>query len=227
MATITLDKTQVLPLPETRGGWRSYAARPFVTPEQYLMQERTALNKHEYVDGEVREMPGASRFHNLITGNIITVLNLALVDRESTEVYPSDIRVHIAPTNRFTYPDVVVISGEEPRFTDSAVDTLLNPTVLFEVLSDSTEAYDRGKKFANYQMVPSLKEYVLVSQDEPRIELFRRDADGGWKYESVTGTESSASLRSLDIAISLKDVYRKVTFPAPNEAAEPETDTRA
>lgn len=233
MATATLERPRQTPVLEgtTLPRLPRVVSPEHVSPDAYLAQERVALTKHEYIDGVVREMPGASLEHNIVTGNLITVLNLQLWDRDGFFVLPSDLRIRIPNTNRFTYPDVVVVSGEEPRFTDDAVDTVLNPTVLFEVLSESTEAYDRGKKFASYQTIPSLQQYVLVSQDEPRIEIFTRDTDGEWKYNSVHGLENIATLRSIGTAIALKDVYRKIPFPvtpptpAGPEAAETEIDT--
>ena len=142
------------------------------TPEEYLSRERKALDKSEYRNGQIHAMPGASHEHNVIMGNTFAELHIQLRDRTCI-VYPSDMRVKVSSTGRYTYPDVVVVC-EEPRFEDSHFDTLLNPTVLIEVLSPSTAAYDRGEKFASYQKLDSLCEYVLISQDRVRVEYYLR-----------------------------------------------------
>ncbi len=206
----------------------SYIPRPaFVSARKYLVRERAALDKHEYVNGEVREMSGASRFHNLLVGNIVTVLNLALAGREDCEVYPSDIRVQTPLTNPYTYPDVVAVCGD-PVFTDSEVDTLLNPTVIVEVLSRSTSDYDWSDKFASYRTIPSLYEYVLVSQDTARIEVYSRPAGSGdatrWIYEVAEGAAEIAFLRSVSVTLPLLDIYRKVVLPASRVPADGDTE---
>src|SRR5215475_2138813 len=132
------------------------------TPEEYLALERQARCKSGYYAGEILPMAGASRWHNLIVANIVGELSLQLKGRFCT-TYPSDMRVKVSATGLYTYPDVTVICGE-PRFEDNQQDTLLNPTLIVEVLSESTEAYDRGGKFAHYRKLPSLMEYVLITQ---------------------------------------------------------------
>ena len=162
------------------------AAQALFTPEEYLARERKALNKSEYRDGRIYAMPGASRAHNLITANTLVEIHPQLRDR-TCEVYPSDMRVKVSSTGTYTYPDVVVVC-DEPRFEDGHFDTLLNPTVLIEVLSPSTAAYDRGEKFRRYQYLDSLCEYILISQDRIRVEHYLRQEDG-WgltEFRSLT-----------------------------------------
>ena len=148
------------------------AAQVFLTPEEYLAKERKALNKSEYRDGRIYAMPGASREHNLITGNAFAELHFQMRNRVC-EVYPSDMRVKVSAAGLYTYPDVIVVC-DEPHFDDSYFDMLLNPTVLIEVLSPSTAAYDRGEKFRRYQYLDSLCEYVLISQDSVCVEHYLR-----------------------------------------------------
>ncbi|HYN90066.1 MAG TPA: Uma2 family endonuclease, partial [Ardenticatenaceae bacterium] len=146
--------------------------------EEYLVRERGAEAKSEYLDGEIVAMVGASRAHNLLTINVAGLLWQQLGDRPC-EVYSNDMRVKIPVARVYTYPDVVV-SCDDPLFEDDELDTLLNPIVIVEVLSASTESYDRGKKFSFYRSIPSLIEYVLVAQDEHRVEHYLRQAGGHW-----------------------------------------------
>ncbi|HEY2159194.1 MAG TPA: Uma2 family endonuclease, partial [Isosphaeraceae bacterium] len=132
------------------------------TPEQYLALERKAEFKSEYVDREIHPMPGVSRWHSLIVGNLLRILGTLLLDRRG-EAHSSDMRVRVGPSDLYNYPDIAVVA-EEGRFEDAETDTLLNPAVVVEVLSPPTEAYDRGDKFARYRRLKTLQEYVLVSQ---------------------------------------------------------------
>jgi Uma2 family endonuclease len=145
------------------------------TPEQYLERERTAEFRSEYISGEVFAMAGASFDHGIIISNVTRSLNTQLED-EPCIVILNDLRVQANVTGPYFYPDIVVVC-DEPRFGDDRQDTLLNPTVIIEVLSPSTEADDRGEKFVYYRRIPSLQEYVLVSQNTPRIERFVRQGD--------------------------------------------------
>jgi Uma2 family endonuclease len=183
------------------------AVRVRLSPEEYLAMERSAEQRHEYADGEVFAMAGGTREHNLTTGNIHGELRLALIDRPC-EVYNSDMKVQIAATDRYVYPDVAVACGE-PKFEDETRDTLLNPVVIVEVLSDSTEAYDRGDKFAQYQMIPSLRDYVLASQKAVRIEHFRRLPDGTWLLRNL-GPGERLVLESVGCEIAVDRAYLKV-----------------
>jgi len=177
------------------------------TVEDYLTLERSASYKSEYRDGQIYAMTGASRKHNLVSGNIYRELSLQLKKRPC-EAYINDMRVKAAEASSYHYPDVAVVCGT-PQFEDAQVDTLLNPTLLIEVLSPSTEAYDRGSKFAHYRKIASLREYLLVAQDQPNIERYVRQGDV-WILSEVTGIEASISLDSIDCILSLREVYDKV-----------------
>jgi Uma2 family endonuclease len=152
------------------------AALQRLTEAEYLEIERTAEWKSEFFNGEMFAMAGATPEHVLIAGNVAAELRLQLRGRPC-RVYPVDLRVKVSDTGLYTYPDVVVVCGE-PRFDELRGDTLLNPTLIVEVLSSSTEAYDRGDKFAHYRRLDSLQEYVLVAQDRCRIERFLRQKEG-------------------------------------------------
>ncbi len=177
------------------------------TVEDYLTLERSASYKSEYRDGQIYAMTGASRKHNLVSGNIYRELSLQLKKR-TCEAYINDMRVKAAEVSSYHYPDVAVVCGT-PQFEDAQVDTLLNPTVLIEVLSPFTEAYDRGSKFALYRKIASLREYLLVAQDQPNIERYVRQ-DDVWILSEVTGIEAFISLDSIDCMLSLREVYDKV-----------------
>ena len=186
----------------------SYQRKTLLTPQEYLAIERRSEIKHEYFAGEMFAMVGASRRHNLITANIIRILGNQLLDRPCN-VYPSDMRVKVPATGKYTYPDVVV-ACEEEKFDDAENDTLLNPVVVVEVLSESTEAYDRGKKFEQYQHIESLTEYLLVAQEPFRIELYVRQGDREWKYSEYHTAEDIIQISAIGCEIALKDIYAKV-----------------
>lgn len=185
------------------------------TLEEYLEFERTSDGRHEYLDGEVFAMVGASLKHNSITFRAAHGLYEEI--NEGCNVYQSDLRVKVSETGLYTYPDIVVICGE-PQLSDDVQDTLLNPTLIIEVLSPSTEAYDRGKKFKHYMTVESLQEYVLISQEAPRIERYLRQTGYQWLYTAVDGLDSVLQLPSIGCTLALTDVYRQVSFdePAPH-----------
>ena len=184
-------------------------AQAIFTPEEYLARERKALDKSEYRDGQIYAMPGASHEHNVIMGNTFAELHIQLRDRTCI-VYPSDMRVKVSSTGRYTYPDVVVVC-DEPRFDDSHFDTLLNPTVLIEVLSPSTAAYDRGEKFASYQKLDSLCEYVLISQNSVCVEHYLRQ-EQDWDLTEFRSLDDVFSLVSIGCELSLQAIYAKVQF---------------
>jgi len=179
------------------------------TVEEYLAFERQSEEKHEYYAGEIFAMSGASRQHNLIVTNTVTTLGTQLA-QQPCEVYPSDMRIKVSAI-KYTYPDVSVVCGE-PLFSDNEFDNLLNPTVIVEVLSDSTEDYDRGKKFKHYMGIASLQEYVLIAQDEVRIDHYTRQSDEDWHISVSNSLETVVTLPSIDCTLLLSDIYRKVTF---------------
>ncbi|MEQ1621723.1 MAG: Uma2 family endonuclease [Methylococcales bacterium] len=177
------------------------------TAEEYLTLERKATIKSEFHDGQIYAMTGASRKHNLITVNIARELSQQLKQRPC-EAYINDMRVKAAKARSYHYPDIAVVCGTT-QFEDDYVDTLLNPTVLIEVLSPSTEAYDRGGKFAHYRKIASLREYLLVSQDEALIEHYERQGDV-WVLIEAEGLAASVSLDSINCILRLSEVYDKV-----------------
>lgn len=184
---------------------------PYLTPEEYLRIERASPIKHEYYDGTMYAMPGVSFGHWLIVGNFVWTLGNAL-DGGPCLVGASDLRVRISTGGLHAYPDVIVVCGE-PRFADETTDMLLNPTLLIEVISPSTQKYDRGLKSQEYRKIDSLQEYALASQDEPRMEVFRRQADSQWLPAEFAGLESVCRLESVGAAIPLAEIYSKVKFP--------------
>ncbi|MBC7870972.1 MAG: Uma2 family endonuclease [Chitinophagaceae bacterium] len=179
------------------------------TVEEYLSFERASEEKHEYLAGEIYLMTGASRKHNIIGVNVTTILNIQLRGRHC-EAYANDMRVRVSVKN-YTYPDFTVVCGT-PEFEDAEVDTLLNPTVIIEVLSPSTEQYDRSKKFQNYRTLNSLQEYVLIAQDTPRIERYLRQENGQWLFSDTTLLEAAIELSSIGCSLPLAEVYDKVSF---------------
>jgi len=186
--------------------------QPRLTPERYLEIERAAEFRSEYYCGHMYAMSGGSFRHFQIIGNLVREIGNALRQRPCS-VGPTDLRSQVSPNGLYTYPDVIVICGE-PKFADDRRDTLLNPTLIAEVLSPSTEAYDRGFKSAQYRTVESLQEYVLVLQAEPRVEVFRRQPDRNWLLSESIGLQAVCRLDSLDCRLALADIYDKVTFDA-------------
>lgn len=178
--------------------------RPRISPEEYLALERHSEERSEYLNGEIFAMTGASRRHNRITLNLAIALDPLLRDK-GCEVYASDMRVKVSATGLYTYPDVIVVCGE-PRFEDAEVDTLLNPKVIFEVLSSSTEAYDRGKKAEHFRTLASLAEYVLVSQDRVHVEHYLH-LSHGWLLTEADRPEDVIELSSVEARLTLADIY--------------------
>ncbi len=189
------------------------------TVEDYLAFERDSQEKHEFIGGEVYLMTGASESHNLIVTNVIMTLGVQL-RRRPCRVYPSDMLVRIAATGDFHYPDVSVVCGEVV-ISREARDILLNPTVVIEVLSPSTEPYDRGRKFHNYRTLDSLQEYLLIAQDAYRIERFLRQTGGQWLFTDVTALDAVLELPSIGCKLAVADVYDKVSFEAPPAGSQP------
>lgn len=181
--------------------------RARLSEQEYLEFERSSPEKHEYADGEILATPGATFEHSAITANIIGEARSALADRRC-RVLESNMRVNVAATGRYVYPDTSIFCGR-PEFTDEARDTLVNPRLIVEVLSDSTEAYDRGDKFAGYRTIASFQEYVLASQKQPRIEVFTRQPDGSWTLR-IYGSGERAVLASLECSIEVDKVYEGV-----------------
>jgi Uma2 family endonuclease len=188
----------------------SVAAERLLTECEYLDQERRAEGKSEFYRGQIYAMSGASRAHNLITLNIGAELRSRLRGRPC-EVYVGDMKVKINPTGLYTYPDVAVVCGE-PQFDDQQSDVLLNPKIIIEVLSPSTEAYDRGDKFGHYRRLASLSDYVLVAQNRCRIEHFSRQADGRWLLIEINDPQTDFTLDSIGCTLALAEIYERVVF---------------
>jgi len=189
----------------------SALAKPRLTPEEYLARERKAEFKSEYFAGETFAMAGAREPHILVVTNLVRELSSQLESRPC-KVYSSDMRVRVSPTGLYTYPDVTVVCGR-PQFEDEERDTLLNPTVLVEVLSESTQKYDRGKKFDHYRRIKSLREYVLIAQDECRVERFERRQNGNWLLSVMARMEDTLKLSAIGCELPLSEIYAKVEFP--------------
>jgi Uma2 family endonuclease len=187
----------------------SLPSTDFVTPAEYLAIERKAEIKSEYIDGRMYAMSGASEPHNLIAWNISGELRNQMRGR-NCRAYVADMRVKINPTGMYTYPDIAALCGE-PRLEDAHGDTLLNPTAIIEVLSPSTEAYDRGEKFAHYRRLESLREYVLVAQNKMRVEHFRREGEE-WILSEISAPDGTLHLASIDCHVPLAAIYEKVEF---------------
>jgi Uma2 family endonuclease len=182
--------------------------KPRLTPEEYLAIERQAEYKSEYYRGEMFAMSGASKEHNLIAGNVFAALHAQLRKRPC-QAYTSDMRVKVSPTGLYTYPDVIVVCGEA-QFEDKQVDTLLNPTVIVEVLSPSTEAHDRGWKFEQYRKLASLQEYILIAQDKYHVEHYVRQADDQWVFSETERLSDTIHLPAINCDLAVADVYEKV-----------------
>jgi Uma2 family endonuclease len=186
----------------------SSQTKSIYTPEEYLSIDRNSKCKNEYYNGEIFAMGGASESHNLIVTNLVRELSLQLKERPC-KVYSSDMRVKVSPTGLYTYPDIVAVCGEA-MFDDEQRDTLLNPTLIIEVLSKSTEAYDRGEKFEHYRKIESLTEYVLVSQEKHHIDHYIRQPDNQWLLSEASQKESIKNLSSINCRLTLVEVYDKV-----------------
>jgi Uma2 family endonuclease len=178
-----------------------------LSEEQYFEIERAAEFKSEFYEGEMFAMAGGSRRHSLIASNLISELRSRLKGKPCA-VFNSDLRIKIEETGLYTYPDASVVCGPSKPVTN-ADDTLVNPVLLAEVLSDSTEAYDRGRKFEQYRKISSLREYLLISQNEPHIELMVR-VEKEWILREASGPNGTIELPNLGITLSLAEVYLKV-----------------
>ncbi len=182
-----------------------------LTAAEYLVIERAAEFKSEFCDGEMFAMSGASPPHNFIKDNLIVALGNALRG-SGCRTLSSDQRVRVSPTGLYTYPDILILCGPG-EYAAEDDHTLLNPKAIIEVLSDSTRGYDRGAKARQYKRIPSLVEYVLVEQDEPVIDRFVRQPDGGWLETTVEGLDAEFAFATVAARVPLADVYAGVTFP--------------
>jgi Uma2 family endonuclease len=189
---------------------------PHYTAEDYLALERNAPYKSEFHAGQIYAMVGASREHNLVSLNVGSELRRQLKSRPC-EAYVNDMRVRAAQAKNYYYPDIAVVCGQ-PELGDDHGDILLNPTLLVEVLSPSTEAFDRGGKFTNYRKIPSLREYLLVSTHEPRIEHYVRQGEA-WLLTETEGLDATLVLEAIGCTLALSEVYDKIQFPPASDEA--------
>jgi len=182
----------------------------YLTPAAYLDLERHGEEKHEYIDGTLVAMAGGSANHNRIQFNMIANLKPQLRPKGCFG-FGSDMRVKSGAYSIYSYPDLSIVCGK-PEYGPDRPDTLLNPILLVEILSPSTERYDRGKKFAHYRRIPTLAEYVLVAQDAPLIEHYVRQPDGTWLWAAVEGLAETITLPTIDCSLPLAEVYDQVEF---------------
>ena len=190
----------------------SQRALAVFTPEEYLALERPSEIRHEYLDGTVYAMAGESIAHSAICFNLAVTVGLQLRGRDCRGFSPN-MKVRAGEAGLYAYPDLAVACGEA-FFHDRHGDVLLNPTVVFEVLSRSTQVYDRGEKFERYKTIESLRDYVLVSQDRPRLEYFSRRPDGIWSHAEFEGLDAVLTLDSINCRVALADIYDRISFDA-------------
>lgn len=205
--------------------------KKYYTIEEYLRLERQSEEKHEYRDGqiipmhEIIAMAGGSHNHSLIAANVIIALGVALKGKPC-RVYESNLRICIPRTPLYTYPDALVVCGKPILDSkDEGSETVTNPVFIAEVISPSSEGYDRGEKFSRYRTLESLKEYMLVSQDTARVELYFRQEGGTWLLTPVAGLEAAAQLKSVGVSLPLAEIYAGVEFP-PRPVQPEESDSR-
>jgi Uma2 family endonuclease len=189
----------------------STVSKRLLTPQEYLARERAAPFRSEYYHGETFAMAGATKEHTGIKDNLAGETRLQLKGT-GCRILTSDLRVKVEKSGLYTYPDAVVICGKG-QFEDAVLDTLLNPRAIAEVLSESTEAYDRGDKFELYKQIPSLQEYILIAQDRPFVERHVRQPDGTWEKTEFKGLETTFVYASVPVQVPLAEIYRDVGFP--------------
>jgi len=182
----------------------------YTSEEEYLEMERASHEKHELHHGTVITMTGASLNHNRIVSNLIVSIGSYLKGK-SCSVFPSDLRTKILTKDSFAYPDVTIVCGE-PELMDDHFDTLLNPSVIIEVLSPSTEDYDKGFKFFYYMQIPLLKEYIMISSTGINVHISRKQNDASWKFDEITDPASSLFINTIEQNIPVADIYYEVKF---------------
>ncbi|MEW6128263.1 MAG: Uma2 family endonuclease [Acidobacteriota bacterium] len=183
----------------------------YYTPQEYLELERKAQDKSEFYFGEIFLMSGGNPEHSLISLNICSELRARLKGK-NCRTFESNMKIGVPNSKLFSYPDGSVVCGE-PRFRDNQGDVLMNPNLIIEVVSPSTEAFDRGKKFFQYQQIPTFTDYILVSQDEPRLEHYAKQKNGTWVLTMVEGLKGNLTIPALGCKVRLSEVYYQLTFP--------------
>ncbi|MDQ7026956.1 MAG: Uma2 family endonuclease [Anaerolineae bacterium] len=193
-----------------------------MTEAEYLNLESQSEIRHEYLNGEVFAMAGASWEHNRISMSTSSSLYVQLQGK-SCLVNPSDQRIKVTATGLFTYPDISVVCGD-PKFAGNIFDTIVNPIVIIEILSKSTEAYDRGEKFQHYREIETLQDYILISQTKPHIEGYTKQKNSKWLFSDAVGLDAIFDIASIDCKLALADVYVHVTFPKKDSKQEPDSE---
>ena len=183
----------------------------YISEEEYLEMEEVSPVKHEYFDGEVFQMAGASYEHNVAAGNIYASLHLQLRRRDCVP-FQNDMRLFVEKSGLYTYPDVMVVFGKPEIKKYKGLDNVLNPIVIVEVLSPSTSDYDKGAKFEQYRTIESLREYVLIWQDKKRVARYTKQTDGSWLLRDFIGEEVEIALSSIECSLTMDDIYDKVEF---------------
>ncbi|SLM31827.1 conserved hypothetical protein [Desulfamplus magnetovallimortis] len=192
-----------------------------MTPEEYLIFEQNSEIRHEYFDGEIFAMTGASLNHNRINGNFFNEIKTQL-KKSPCDAFSNDMRVKICTIGKYTYPDIVVVCGNIELENIMGIETLINPLVIIEILSDSTEAYDRGRKFQHYRFTPSLREYILVSQNHCFVEKYVRKDDNTWNLSSYENMKETMTIDTVKCQIYLSDIYYRVEFKKTNSYTVPD-----
>ena len=185
--------------------------RQFISEEDYLTMEEVSPVKHEYFDGEIFQMAGASDEHNTIAMNIAAELHQQLKKRPC-KVYQNDMRLYVEKEGIYTYPDVMVVCGKPEIKKYKNLDNILNPVLIVEVLSPSTADYDKGAKFEQYRTIESFKEYLLVSQDAKQITRYTKQTNGSWILMDFIGDKTEIELSSIECSLAMEDIYDKVDF---------------
>jgi Uma2 family endonuclease len=199
------------------------ARQHYYTPEEYLALERAADYRSEYLNGEIYAMAGGTPQHGAIAVNIGSELR-AQLKAKPCQVFPSDVKIRTTPGGLFAYPDISVVCGPL-NYHDAHRDVLTNPVLLVEVLSESTEAFDRGRKFYQYRQIETLTDSLLVSQEEPSIDHYAKQPDGRWLLTTVVGLDARLYLASLDCTLLLREVYAKIEFPSQPGAEDQSAST--
>ncbi|MDQ3648766.1 MAG: Uma2 family endonuclease [Acidobacteriota bacterium] len=204
------------------------------TVDEYLAQERASAERHEYLDGQIYAMAGESPEHGAICMNLSRIVSTHLLGKRC-QAFSKDMKVRSGPIPKirhmtrglYSYPDLLVVCGEL-KFHDRHRDVLINPAVIIEVLSPTTEGFDRGEKWTRYQTwLPELTDYLLVSQSKPQLEHYHRQASGEWLYSLVNELEKSVHLRSIKCTLQLADVYDRITFPIEEDDGEEDEEKEA
>ncbi len=191
----------------------------YYTPEEYLALEETAIDKSEYHDGEIIQITGGTANHNKIALNFCRQFLLSMNDQDY-EIFISDVRLWIPEIRRYFYPDIMVIQGQ-PIYQGNKQTNVTNPLMIIEILSDSTENYDRGNKFRFYRSIPELQEYILIDQYSYHIEQFAKNSKGKWELTEYESQESILTLESLELQIPLTDIYQRINFVVKEEDHQP------